>query len=143
VGWCLQNIIVTNTLQLLNPATNATTSTNFTFTPTQTGNYLLQAQGVIFNQFPLDVGPVKVVTAIVGPAVIILNAPGYAAGQVKINFTLASGAAPSFHLLQAGQLSGPWTTNGTAVLTTNVPGSAFQFTTTNGPAQRFYRVQTP
>ena len=143
VGWCLQNIIVTNTLQLLNPTTNATSATNFTFTPTQTGNYIMQAQGVIFNQFPLDVGPVKVVTAIVGPAVMLLSAPSNSAGQVKINFALASGAAPSFHLLQASQLTGPWTTNGSAVLTTNVPGSEYQFTTTNGPAMRFYRVQTP
>ncbi len=143
IGWCLQNIVVTNTQQLINPATNATGSTNFTFTPTQTGSYILQARGVIFNQYPIDWGTVKQVTAIVGPAVIVLNAPSNTPSQVKINFTLESGSAPTFHLLQASQLTGPWTTNGTAVLTTNIAGSSYQFTTTNGPAMRFYRVQTP
>ena len=143
VGWCLENIGVTNAQQLINPATNTTSSTNFTFTPAQTGNYVLQAQGVIFNGFPLDWGTVKPVTAVVGPPVILLSAPGMTGSQVKINFTLVSGSAPSFHLLQASQLGGAWTTNGSAVLTTNVPGSSYQFTTTNGPAMRFYRVQVP
>jgi len=143
VGWCLENIVVTNAQQLLNQATNSTSSTNFVFTPTQTGNYLLQARGVIFNDFPLDLGTAKPVTAIVGPPVIILNSPAIAGSQVKINFTLASGLASTFHLLQANQLGNAWTTNASAVFTTNLPGSSFQFTTTNGSATRFYRVQVP
>ena len=143
VGWCLENIIVTNSQQLLNATTNPTASTNFTFTPLQTGNYILQAQGLIFNSFPLDWGTIKQVTAILGPPVITLNAPVLTNNQVRIKFTLASGVATNFHLLQASQLNGAWTTNVTALLTTNTPGSIFQFTTTNGSAMRYYRVQTP
>ena len=142
-GWCLENIIVTNSQQLLGQVTNSTGSTNFWFLPAQTGNYLFQARGVIFTDFPIDFGIAALVTAIVGPPVISLNAPVIAGSHLKINFTLASGSAASFHLLQAGQPVGGWTTNATAVLTTNVPGSSFQFTTTNGPAMRFYRVVTP
>lgn len=142
-GWCLENIVVTNAQQLLNLATNSTSSTNLTFTPTQTGNYVLQARSIIFNDFPLDLGTVKQVTAIVGPPVITLNNLIISGSQVKINFTLASGSAASFHLLQMNQFGGVWTTNASAVLTTNIPGSSFQFTTTNGSATRFYRVQTP
>jgi len=143
VGWCLQNIVLTNNLQLVNLTTNATSSTNFTFTPMQTNNYILAAQGVIFNGFPLDWGPSREVTAIVGPPVISLSAPSITNNQVKIKFVLSAGVATNFHLLQANQLNGAWTTNGTAVLTTNTPGSAFQFSTTNGPVMQFYRVQTP
>jgi hypothetical protein len=143
VGWCLQNIVLTNNQQLLNFTTNATSSTNFTFTPMQTNNYILAAQGVIFDGFPIDWGTAREVTAIVGPPVISLSAPSLTNNQVKIKFVLSSGVATNFHLLQANQLNGAWATNGTAVLTTNTPGSAFQFTTTNGPAMRFYRVQTP
>ena len=142
-GWCLENIIVTNAQQVLNQTTNATSSTNFIFTPTQTGNYLLEARGVIFTDFPLDLGTAKQVTAIVGSPVITLQAPVISGNQVKINFTLASGPAATFHLLQANQLGAAWTTNASAMLTTNIPGSSFQFTTTNGTATRFYRVQTP
>ena len=136
-------MVVTNTLQLVNLATNATSSTNFVFSPTQAGNYLLQARAVIFTEFPTDLGTAKPVSAVAGATIITLNSLTVAGSQVKINFTLTSGTAASFHLLQENQLGGAWTTNGTAVLTTNVPGSSFQFTTTNGPAVQFYRVVTP
>jgi hypothetical protein len=72
-----------------------------------------------------------------------LSAPIISGSQVKINFTLASGLASTFHLLQVNQLGGTWATNASAVLTTNIPGSSYQFTTTNGLVTRFYRVQTP
>jgi len=62
---------------------------------------------------------------------------------VTLKFSLASGVASGFHLLQANQLGGAWTTNAGAVLTTNVPGSAFQFTAASTNAARFYRVVTP
>jgi len=143
VGWCLENIIVTNAQQLLGTTTNATSSTNFVFTPTQTGNYLLQAGGVIFNEFPLDLGTARQVTAVVGPTVISLSNPILSGKQVTIPFSLQSGAAPGFHLLEADRLGTPWNTNASAVLITNVAGKSFQFTTTNGSAARFYRVQSP
>jgi hypothetical protein len=143
VGWCIENVVVTNTQQLVNPATNSTASTNFSFTPTLAGNYVLQARGIIFNEFPLDLGTAKQVTAIVGPPVITLSAPIISGSHVKIKFTLASGSASSFHLLQANQIGDAWTTNASAVLTTNTPGSSFQFTTTYGPVMRFYQVRTP
>jgi hypothetical protein len=143
VGWCLENIIVTNSQQLLSQITNSTSSTNFVFTPAQTGNYLLQARGVIFNQFSTDFGVAKSVTAVVGQPIIMMNSLVLSGSQTKINFTLVSGSASSFHLLQSGQPGAAWATNGSAKLTTNVPGSSYQFTTTNGPAMRFYRVVTP
>ena len=142
VGWCIENVVVTNCQQLLNLTTNLTSTTNFVFTPTQTGSYVMQARGVIFTEFPLDAGPSKQVTAILGAPVITLSNLVVGGGQVKINFNVV-GAASTFHLLQVNQLGGTWTTNGSATLTTNVPGSSYQFTTTNGPTMRFYRVQTP
>lgn len=143
VGWCLESLIVTNTQQLLNLATNSTSSTNFTFTPTQLGNYVMQTRGIIFSEFPLDLGAAKQVTAVAGTPIITLNVPLVSGSQVKINFTLAAGLASTFQLLQANQLGGAWATNVSAMLTTNIPGSFYQFTTTNGSATRFYRVQTP
>lgn len=143
IGWCLENIAVTNSQQLLSQVTNSTTSTNFVFTPAQTGNYLLLVRDVIFNDFPVDFGTAKLVAAITGPTVITVNSLAVVGSQRKINFSLASGSAASFHLLQASQIGGVWTTNATAALTTNVPGSSYQFTTTNGAAMLFYRVVTP
>jgi hypothetical protein len=143
VGWFLDNIVVTNTSQLINLVTNSTASTNFTFTPTQATNYNIEARALIFTQFPLDFGPVKQVAAIVGPPVIALGAPVISGGQVQLNFTVTSGPASTFHLLQTTNLTAKWTTNSTATFTTNIPGSSYRFTTTNGSVARFYRIQSP
>jgi hypothetical protein len=103
VGWCLEGITITNAQQLLNQTTNSTSSTNFVFTPVQTGDYLLEARGVIFNDFPIDFGTARPVSAIAGSPVITLNGLTISGGQVKINFAVASGSASTFHLLQANQ----------------------------------------
>jgi len=143
VGWCLENIVVTNVQQVVGMVTNSTGTTNFTFTPTQAGNYTLAAAPVLFTQFPPGWGPFKLVTAITNPnPVIVLGQPVLANNQVLLNFTI-SGTASTFHLLQTTQLNTSWTTNTTATFTTNIPGSSYRFTATNNSSLRFYRVQTP
>jgi hypothetical protein len=49
----------------------------------------------------------------------------------------------SFSLLQANQPDGAWTTNSTAVLTTNGPGSYTYQITAAGDTNQFYRVRSP
>jgi hypothetical protein len=143
VGWCIENIVVTNVEQAINLATNSTASTNFTFTPTQPGTNVLAAAPVLFTQFPLGWGPFKLVTAITNPnPVILLGQPVLTNNQILLNFTI-SGAAGTFHLLQTTQLNTTWTTNSTAMFTTNIPGSSYRYTVTNNAPVRFYRVQTP
>ena len=141
VGWSLQNIVLTNVQALLNFTTNSTASTNFTFTPTQTGNYVLMAQGVLFGAFPIDWSVADQVTAIVGPPVLVLKSPAITNNLVKLNFTQTAGAATNYTLLQASRVTGPWTTNTTATFTTNVAGSSWTFTVTNTPGSQFFRIQ--
>ena len=143
VGWCIENIVVTNVQQAIYLATNNTASTNFTFTPTQPGTNLLAAAPVLFTQFPLGWGPVKLVNAIANPnPTIVLGQPVLTNKQVLLNFTV-SGPASTFHLLQTTQLNTSWTTNSTAPFTTNTPGSSYRYTATNNSSLEFYRVQTP
>jgi hypothetical protein len=73
---------------------------------------------------------------------MVLSRPVITNGQIRIDFTLA-GSAATFKLLNADQAGGPWTTNASATLTTNVPGSAYRFTATLSGAPKFYRVQSP
>jgi hypothetical protein len=143
VGWALDNIVVTNISQLVNLTPNITAATNFTFTPTLATNYVLQVSGILFNEFPIEGGPVRLVAAVVGPPVIVMGAPVIVGTQVQLNFNLASGLATTFRLLQTDQLGQPWVTNANASFTTNILGSSYRFTTTNGPVTRFYRIQTP
>jgi hypothetical protein len=145
LGWCVENIVLTNAQQFVNPATNSTPSTNFVFSPTQSGNFILEAAPVIFSQFPLNFGPVKLVsvTANANP-VIVLNQPVLTNRQALLDFRVNNLSNATFHLLQATQLNNvSWTTNTTAVFTTNIPNSSYRFTVTNGSTVQFYRVQTP
>ncbi|HKI68220.1 MAG TPA: CAP domain-containing protein, partial [Verrucomicrobiae bacterium] len=111
VGWFIDDIVVTNTQQLINIVTNSTASTNFTFTPTVATNYSLEARALIFTEFPLGWGPVKQVTAIAAPPTIVLGAPVIANNQIQVDFTLQAGSAATFRLLNSDQVNGPWTTN--------------------------------
>ena len=144
VGWYLDNIVITNAAELVNPFTNSVATTNFTFTASQAGNYTLQARAFIFTDFPLGWGPIKLVNAVPAPVIaLVLSQPVLTAGQVRLDFTLQSGSASSFHLLRSSQPNGPWTTNSGATLTTNIPGSSYRFTTTTNGQTQFYRIQTP
>ena len=144
-GWSVENIVVTNTQQIVGLTTNATATTNLTFTPTQPGNYLLQAAPVLFSQFPLNFGPSELisVTASTNP-VILMNQPVLTNKQALLNFTVINLTNVTYHLLQATQLNNvSWTTNTAAVFMTNILNSSYRFTATNNSAPRFYRVQTP
>jgi len=142
VGWCVEAITVTNAQQLLGLTTSSTSSTNFSFVPAQVGNYVMQARGVIFGEFPIDLGIARQLSAVAGAPTISLHRLAISGSQVKIIFGV-TGSASTYHLLQTARLGGTWTTNFDAILTTNSPGTSFQFVTTNGPATQFYRVQTP
>src|ERR1035438_2789719 len=142
IGWCIENIVVTNVQQVVGMVTNATASTNFIFTPAQAGNYALAAAPVLFTQFPLGWGPFKLVNAIANPnPAIVLGQPELNNNQMLLNFTV-SGPASTFHLLQTTQLNTPWTTNATASFTTNTLGSSYRYTATNNAPMTFYRLQT-
>ncbi len=147
VGWYLDNISITNAEVWTVIATNITSTTNFAFNPAQATNYNLTVRGIMFDAFPLDWGPALTVNATtnapVVPPVIVMSQPVVAGGQVQLNFNLTSGSSATYKLLQADQVNGPWTTNLTATLTTNVPGSSYRFTAAVGPAMRFYRVKAP
>jgi hypothetical protein len=143
VGWHFDDIAITNAEQLATPVTNAIGSTSFLFTAPQSGNYNLQARGVIFTDFPLDWGPVKQVTALNSPVPIIsINKITASNNQTKVDFTLQTGPFTTYKLLTATQVPGVWSTDTLAVLTTNSPGS-FRFTTTPVGSVKFYRVQSP
>ena len=144
VGFYLDDISFTNAEQLVNVTTNVVAGgTNFTFTPTAAADYSLYVQPHISNRY-LNFGPELQVVAAAGAPFIRLNQITQPVpGQTRIDFGATNVTTATFKLLQAGQVNGAWTTNSSATLATNVPGSSYRFTTTNGAAMQYYRVQTP
>jgi len=84
-----------------------------------------------------------IVTGGVPSLMIVLSGPMVAIGQARLPFTLTSGAASTFKLLQSARVNGPWVTNSSAVLATNAPGVSYTFTVPTTGADEFYRVQSP
>jgi hypothetical protein len=62
-------------------------------------------------------------------------------GQAQLKFVAPANLVSSFKLLSAARFSGPWTTNTSAVLSTNAAGASFTFTAPlGGSSAQFYRV---
>lgn len=140
-GWVIDAIELTNAELWTEVGRTAIATTNFAFNPTQAGSYDLEVRAFIFDDFPLDWGPALLVSATTSaPPVLVMAPPVIAESLVQLNFALTSGAAANFRLLQTDQVNGLWTTNASAVLTTNVSPNSYRFTTPVGPAARFYRV---
>jgi hypothetical protein len=69
-----------------------------------------------------------------------LSPPALDSAQAHIPFTILQGTASSFELLQASEITGPWITNTSAILSNVVTGSLFQFTDPHPGANSYYRV---
>lgn len=67
VGWYIDNIAFTETEELTESTiTDLTTEPTFVFNPPQAGDYALQVRAMLYNQYPLEWGPTKLVTAQLG-----------------------------------------------------------------------------
>jgi sugar lactone lactonase YvrE len=74
---------------------------------------------------------------------VVLQPPKVNGGQVQLDFTVRTGPGGGFTLMSAAQAGGPWGPDGTAVLTTNVLGVSYSFTTWPGASAQFYRIRSP
>jgi NHL repeat len=74
--------------------------------------------------------------------VISLDPPLFATGGIEIAFRPVTGMAAGFQLLESGQLTGPWTTNASATLTTNVPNISYDFVAPSNAPSQFYKIQS-
>ena len=81
------------------------------------------------------------VTRVSATGVIHLETPMLSGGQILLNFDIPFGPPNSFALQSAGAIPGTWSDVIGAVLTVNIPGASFRFTTTSGAPQSYYRVK--
>ena len=64
VGWFIDNLTLTGVQSVAaGTATSVASGANFSFTPASTGSLGLQARGVLFGAYPMEWGPVALVTA--------------------------------------------------------------------------------
>lgn len=76
-----------------------------------------------------------------GP-IIIITGMAVVNHQSQVAFNVYGGGQPRFSLLESASL-GAWSTNSTAVLTTNIPGYAYTFSAPADTSARFYRIRSP
>jgi Cysteine-rich secretory protein family len=143
-GFYLDGISISSASQLLGTSTNSVPSgTSFNFVPTSSNTYILQVRAQI-NSRTLPWGPSKTVT--VGPplpSIQIVSRPTISGSQVQVDFSVANyHSGMTFQLWKASDLSGPWTQDASATLSTLVANSKFRLATTSGTAARtFYKVK--
>ncbi len=74
---------------------------------------------------------------------IVMNPPLIAANQLLLGFTSPQGPSGAFTLLQSPVVTGPWSSNTTAVLTTNAQSGGYLFTLPLPNSTGFYKIQSP
>jgi sugar lactone lactonase YvrE len=76
-------------------------------------------------------------------AVITMSPPLVAGNNLQLGFNLSPRSSSSFTLLQTASLAAPWTTNTSAVLTTNAQNGGYQFSLPVLNFVEFYQVRSP
>jgi hypothetical protein len=143
IGWCLEDIVVTDASRLVNFATNATVSTNFTFVPAYTGKWILEARGLIFGQFGLDWSPASQLT-VVTPSDFSIQAfsANFGLSNNQFGFNIVGPTKTSIQVEACSNLASPiWVPLRTLSLT----NGSFYFSEPfqpNSPG-RFYRISSP
>jgi hypothetical protein len=119
-GWCIENIVITNASQLVNFTTNSTVSTNFNFVPVQSGGWVLETRGVIFDQFAMDWSPASLLSAVMRQCQLEVLTNG--GGTIKPNY------------------NGQWLTVTSNYSMTAAAAAGFAFTNWTGGTNQPYSV---
>ncbi len=143
VGWYLDDIVVVNAEELIQPATNIVTASGFFFAPAVTGDFRLKVRPIFpFNS--LDWGPVKTVSAIsstVPRTVRITSMKRSPTSDLELNFELTSGLGGGFIVEKADSPMGPWLAD-TTVSITALNSTQYKARGNAGEAARhFYRIK--
>ena len=144
VGWYIDQIAISSADIGLDPVSSDITAPSFSFVPAQLGDYLLEARGLLYGQFPLEWGPALGVTAVVGgtgPPVIRMGQPILSAVPLQLPFNLVSGSVGTFHLQKSSAVGGAWEEDASASLQTIQAGSSYRYTLPRPATPRFYRVR--
>ena len=75
--------------------------------------------------------------------VIRMRVPLLVGTNLLLGFNLAKASNTSFTLLQSPNLTGPWTTNTTAILTTNAQSGSYQYSLPAPGSVEFYQLRLP
>jgi hypothetical protein len=109
--------------------------------PADAGTY----QVMVTGPYGSVTSAVASLTVVLPPtnSVIVMESPVVAATSLVLGFKVTQGTASSFTLLQSAGIGGPWTTNLSAVLTTNSQTGAYRFTLPLPESTAFYRLRSP
>jgi hypothetical protein len=128
-GWLLDNIQLTNATALVSSVTSVAQAPlgtpGFAFQPALLTNHLLEARGLLFDEFPLAWGPLLEVVPVVPPQ---LFPPVRSGSQWRLEFLPGSVAVSKVRLQTAEAVLGPWVTNTAATLDTNSATGRPRFT---------------
>ncbi len=107
-------------------------------TAANAGNYVL----VVSSPYGSVTSAVATLT-LSQPPLLTLRTPVISGQSLVLGFNAANTPGTSFTLLQSPALSGPWTTNSAAVVSTNAMSGGYQFTLPTPGSTEFYQLRSP
>lgn len=141
VGWYLDDITITNMDEASMPSVTDIAGTNFNFSASNAGAYILEARAKVFGGYFLDYGPMRTITVTTNPVVQMTAIRYISASNKQIDFSVLSGLATNFQLYTATNVAGPYALDGAASIQTITPGSSYRATSTATGARRYYRIR--
>ena len=144
VGWYLDDIQLEGSFQIANEQISSESATPaFTFQPTATGNYVLQARARA-THLPLPWGPERHVTAVEGqvvPPELRIGNITIANGRALIDVDVVSGSVPTAWVLQSKRtLTEQWSNASMQPTALSATRFRFDLLARGSEAKYFYRV---
>jgi hypothetical protein len=106
--------------------------------PTNAGKYVL----VVSSPYGSVTSAVATLTVVL-PPVLTMETPVVNGQNLILGFGVANTSSTSFTLLQSASVTGPWTTNTSAVFSTNAVSGGYQFSVPSPLPTGFYRIRSP
>ncbi len=141
VGWYFDDISFVNTSSVSSQTTaSIPAGAPFTFVPPGPGLYSLEARPRVWNDFALEFGPAKFLTA-TAAALVISSPVTLAQSTVQFTFDSSVLGSPSLRIYKSPFPGGPWTVDDTAAIEIVVPAAKFRATVPRPTgAAVFYRA---
>jgi hypothetical protein len=144
-GWYFDNVVFSGLQAVTASVVTAIGATNtFSVIPPATGDYQLEARGLVEGTWPLAWSRGKSIAAAAGPSFRFTGVPMLlGGGQVQLEFSISNYVTGvTLQLDSTDRLDRPWTPETNAVLQVVSPQENFRFQTkTTGTTGRFYRVR--
>jgi hypothetical protein len=110
----------------------------FTFSPTNSGPFVLEVRPLLFGDFPSEWGPSLALSAVANVQVSSIQRGTGSTWNINFNIT---GSASGFELWSSTTVDGTFSREASATIQTIVAGSQYRAVVNSSTTQKFFRIR--